>query len=329
MDNPDKPLISVALCTYNGARYLQEQLTSLRNQTWGNLEIIAVDDGSSDETFSILQREARLDPRIKLFRNTQNIGFKRNFETAFSYCQGELIAPCDQDDVWHPQKLERLFSILNHHSLVYCDSELIDGQGKPMGQRASDHINMYQGGDPAAFIFWNCISGHAMLCRREVLKRAMPMPAVIFHDWWLAFVAASIGSIGYLEEPLVLYRQHESSQTDLSGSRARERILDRTGPFARKANWLDTLASLESPHQPWFRKLHKLWCACSVQWIAPQLVRHLSERRNVLTFINPNKSFMSLALKYIWGLKAKAAFNPRRYPATSMQSLAREFGRQS
>ena len=94
-----EPLISVALCTYNGERYLREQLNSLFSQTYSNMEIVAVDDASTDRTVDLLREYERRDARLRVVVNTRNIGFIRNFERAISLCNGVLIAPCDPDDV--------------------------------------------------------------------------------------------------------------------------------------------------------------------------------------------------------------------------------------
>jgi glycosyltransferase involved in cell wall biosynthesis len=178
------PLISIALCTYNGAECLSQQLESLRSQSWRNIEIVAVDDASSDQTWQLLAKAASQDARFRLWRNETNLGFSANFERALSLCAGDFIAPCDQDDVWLPNKLELMMAAMGPHVMAYCDSVLTDAQGNSLGMRISDRLRMAQGSDPLAFAFWNCISGHAMLFRRELLQSALPIQAR-FHDWWL------------------------------------------------------------------------------------------------------------------------------------------------
>jgi glycosyltransferase involved in cell wall biosynthesis len=98
-------LISVALCTYNGARFIRGQLDSLLAQTHRNIEVLAADDASTDDTVSILQEYAERDPRVRVLVNRHNMGFKKNFEQVISSCRGSFIAPCDQDDIWFPEKL--------------------------------------------------------------------------------------------------------------------------------------------------------------------------------------------------------------------------------
>ena len=99
------PLISIALCTYNGERFVREQLDSLVNQTYKNIEIIAVDDHSSDQTFAILENYKSKFKNIRTFQNNANLGFRKNFEKALRECTGEYIALSDQDDVWRLDKI--------------------------------------------------------------------------------------------------------------------------------------------------------------------------------------------------------------------------------
>lgn len=210
------PLISIALCTYNGERFLRPQLESLLRQEHAELEVVAVDDGSSDGTVAILEEHARRDPRIRVHRNPENLGHRRNFERALGLCRGELIAPCDQDDVWRPEKLRHMAAALGDSAAVYCDSQLIDSEGRSLGRRMSELFPMGPIHDPAGFFFGNTVSGHAMLFRRALLERALPIPEGLYHDWWLAFVAAAEGGVAWCAEPLVAYRQHGTSVTDVA-----------------------------------------------------------------------------------------------------------------
>lgn len=133
------PLISVALCTYNGRRYLDEQIDSLLAQDYPNLEFVIHDDGSDDGTWERLCEIAAQEPRLRCHRNSTRLGSTENFEAALSACRGGLLAPCDQDDRWAPQKLSRLYAAMGSATLIYCDSELMDEQGRLLGERISDY----------------------------------------------------------------------------------------------------------------------------------------------------------------------------------------------
>jgi glycosyltransferase involved in cell wall biosynthesis len=302
LDGPSQvPLISVALCTYNGAAHLNEQLESLGSQTWPRIEIVAVDDASSDGTWDLLQRAAASTPALRIMRNDTNLGFAANFERAISLCSGDYIAPCDQDDVWLPTKLESLAAAIGQHTLAYCDSMLIGERGEPLGTRVSDRIRMVQGSDPLPFAFWNCVSGHAMLFRRELLAWALPARGVRFHDWWIAFVAASQGSITYVDQPLVAYRQHENSQTDVVRIRAR-----RADPIAKSLErlaWLSALSGFPSAHQKLFERMHELAAARQHQWFCVAWWRFLKAHANRVMAINRRESFTRFAVKQFFGMK--------------------------
>jgi glycosyltransferase involved in cell wall biosynthesis len=318
----ESPLISIALCTFNGARHLRAQLDSLLAQIDPKFEIVAVDDCSTDETYAILQEYARRDARVQAHRQPQNVGFRRNFEVAMQRCRGELIAPCDQDDVWLPRKLAALRAALGPALMVYCDSLLIDENGRSLGQRISDKFVMFQGGDPAPLVFSNSVSGHAMLFRRALLQRALPFPPLLFHDWWLAFVAASTGDVRYVGEALVQYRQHASSVTDMIGARRQDRNARRglrMRAIEAVAARLDELACFESPHQQFFRKLERLWRARYHQWLSLRLTLFLLRHRERLFAIERASRMRRTrrALKYWPGLRLKRLVQPEDYAPSS------------
>ena len=315
------PLISVALCTYNGAEFLPQQLDSLLAQDWDNLEIVAVDDGSTDGTRGILQHYASRDSRISVHLNDRNLGFLLNFEKAFSLARGEFIAPCDQDDWWHPGKLRGLHAAIGNHAMAYCDSLLVDSNGRSLGRQVSDVLLMYEGQDPAAFVFGNCVSGHAMLARRTLVERAIPFPKAGFHDWWMAFVAASTEGLTYVPEPWVHYRQHAAAQTNLSGQTNRpkkRKNRSRCMELSRRRTWIAVLAAFPSPHQPYFKALLEAWDEWTQSWFCPNLVSLLLVRRKSL-YANNRRSYQRRtrrALRYFWGLKLKRLLLPWRYGST-------------
>ncbi|HEV2607076.1 MAG TPA: glycosyltransferase family 2 protein [Xanthomonadaceae bacterium] len=205
------PLISVALCTYNGALYLREQLDSVLAQSEVTIEIVVVDDGSSDGTAAILDEYAARDARIRWQGNERNLGPTANFERAMSLCGGKFIAPCDQDDLWHPEKLARLLAAIGDHDLAYCDSDYVDAHGTPMQRRLSDDTTMFEGTSALTFLFVNSVPGHGSLLRRSLFERARPFPVGAYHDWWLALCAAGRNGVRYLDRPLVRFRRHEQA----------------------------------------------------------------------------------------------------------------------
>ena len=216
--NSPTRLISVALSTYNGARFLREQLDSLLAQSEVAFEIVAVDDGSLDQTPAILAEYAARDARIRWQANEHNLGPTASFERAMALCTGEFIAPCDQDDIWHPEKLARLISAIGDHDLTYCDSDYVDTDGKPMQRRLSEGSAMLEGSSPLPFLFANSVSGHAALLRRDLFAQACPFTVGVYHDWWLALCAAGRNGVRYLDRPLVQFRRHEEAFSPMGKS---------------------------------------------------------------------------------------------------------------
>lgn len=201
------PLVSIALSTYNGARYLREQLDSVLAQDV-ELEVVAVDDGSSDETPGILADYAGRDARLRWQPNPSNLGPTRSFQRVIGLCRGDFIAPCDQDDICLPGKLRTLLASMDGVDLAYCDSSYMDADGRDLGSRVSSSTRMLEGVDPLAFLFANSVSGHACLVTAECARAAMPFPAAAYHDWWLALFAAGRRGVRYVDVPLVRYRRH-------------------------------------------------------------------------------------------------------------------------
>jgi len=210
MVNSSKALsISVVIATYNGEKYLREQLDSVFAQTYAILEIIAVDDCSSDATFAILEEYAKRYPLLKIHRNAENQKHNKTFERGIKMAQGDCVALCDQDDIWAADKLKIMMHAWDPESfLVHCDSEFIDANGKRLDKKISDIKNLESYASPVPFIIGNTVAGHACIFRKELIGFVLPFPTTIIHDWWLAFVAATIGPVQYVDQPLVRYRQH-------------------------------------------------------------------------------------------------------------------------
>ncbi len=209
------PLISIAMCTYNGEKYLKDQLDSIIKQTYKSIEIIICDDGSTDDTIDIIKEYSKKHTYIKLFQNEVNLGFVKNFEKSISLCHGDYIALADQDDIWKEKKLEQFILNINDNLLIYSDAIIMDGDGtisnkeliRPKG-------NLVKGKCNKAFLFTNCVSGNTLMFKKELLKYILPIPETItYHDIWIAFVASSYGTITYTEEALTYYRRYSEQIT--------------------------------------------------------------------------------------------------------------------
>lgn len=203
--------ISIAMCTYNGEKYLRDQLDSILSQTHRNLELIIVDDCSSDNTLAILEKYSKSDDRIRVIKNSENLGFVRNFEKAIAACSGDLIALADQDDVWIEHKIESLVRDIGDNWLIYSRVQLMDMNGAPI-DREFPGCSRVEGNCPLSLILKNCVTGHACLIRRELFELARPSLAKMpYHDQWLAIVAASQGKLKAGQEVLSYYRIHDDN----------------------------------------------------------------------------------------------------------------------
>jgi glycosyltransferase involved in cell wall biosynthesis len=205
------PLISVVMATYNGERFLAEQIDSILRQTYRRIEIIAIDDASTDGTLKILSEYARLFPQLTVVQNEQNLGYVRNFEKGMLLAHGELIALSDQDDIWLPEKLSSLYNNLGNHEIIYSNSELIEESGASLHRKMSDIRNQISYDDCLMYTVGAWAPGHAMLFRADLVKRCIPFPTIVTHDFWLGFVAACKGVIKHIDIPLVKYRQHNAN----------------------------------------------------------------------------------------------------------------------
>ena len=246
----ESPLVSIALCTWNGAHWLRPQLDSILAQQDVRLELVALDDASSDDSLAILHAYAARDPRVRVYANPGNLGHLRSFEKCMAMCDGEFVAPADQDDVWHPDKLRRLLDAIGRAALAYGDSRYIDADGRAIGRSVSDDLRMLSGGDPLPFLLQNTVSGHAALLRRDVVRAALPFPAAGFHDWWLALVAAAHGGIVHVDAPLVDFRRHARSSSRVGRY---NQSMNGASRGTREAAWLDERASLAEAFVERFR----------------------------------------------------------------------------
>lgn len=309
------PHVSIALCTYNGERHLPEQLASLLGQDYPAFDVVAVDDGSSDGTLAILREHAQRDPRLQVHVNSANVGITRNFEKACSLSHGDWIAPSDQDDVWLPNKLRTLVKAAGDASLVYCNSAFTDEAGKILGGTVADRVVMYRGNDPRVFAFDNCVSGHALICKRSLVERAMPFPEAGVYDWWLAFVAATVGSIEYVDSPLVRFRQHTASRTDVSG-RKRERPLagHRMLAAREQALWLEALRAFpDTRHQAFFDELAAGWRHWQTSYLTPSMCSFVLRHRRVLYALQRRPRPCRKAWSMLWGMETRRLTQPHAY----------------
>jgi glycosyltransferase involved in cell wall biosynthesis len=216
-DGPDEQgTIAVCMATYRpDPALLRAQVDSIRAQTDTDWTCVISDDFSEPERYEQILQIVGDDPRFSVSRAPEWLGFYRNFERALNLAppKAQLIALCDQDDVWHPDKLETLRASIGSGALVYSDQRLADAAGQVLRDtmwvgRNNNRTNM------ASMLVANTVTGAAALVRRDVLERALPFPdcpGIQFHDHWLALVALASGRLEYVDRPLYDYVQHKGA----------------------------------------------------------------------------------------------------------------------
>lgn len=193
-----QPLISIALCTYNGAKYLQEQLMSIVNQTYKNIEVVIVDDCSTDNTVDIVKSLEKSFPRIKLYQNEKNLGFNKNFEKAIELTTGDYIAISDQDDIWELNKLELLLNHIDDNWLIFSNSIFVDEHNNDLGKTLLHPSFKLRERDFRSLLFYNFVTGHTTLLSRIFIPYIFPIPSSGYYDWWMGFIALYHKKIAYL-----------------------------------------------------------------------------------------------------------------------------------
>ena len=209
-------LISITMATYNGAKYLEEQLDSIYAQTYKNFELIVVDDVSTDETVLILEKYKQRFG-LKYCVNDENMGVAKNFEKAISKSTGKYIALVDQDDIWLSNKLEVLYKNIGTASLIYSNAGIVNEKSEQQNKTTEDIYPLY-GLDSKTETLYNYIVlnsfilGCSTMFKREILSDLFPIYQTSRnHDWWLSMCAYQKNGIKYINDVLFYYRHHDNN----------------------------------------------------------------------------------------------------------------------
>jgi len=248
--------VSVALCTHQGERWIEEQLRSILAQTVPVAEIVVGDDASTDRTPDIVRAlAAETDVPIRIRHHAVALGVAGNFADAIAATTGDVVALSDQDDVWHPDRLERLLPHLDGVALVHSDARLVDADGAPLGATLADSLEMSaweraamaDGRAVQALLRRNLVTGATAIVRRDAAMAALPIPAGWIHDEWLAMCAALGGGVRFVPEQTIDYRQHGGNQIGvrrLGAADKLRRVLEAdSGKHALKAQRATSLAT--------------------------------------------------------------------------------------
>ena len=215
------PRISIAMCTCDGAFYLSEQLKSLIEQSCPPDELVVCDDASQDESYSILESFAIRAPfPVRIYSNPQRLGISANFEQAIRLCTGNVIALCDQDDVWRPNKLAVLTEMFGMGmDWVCCDAEVSDSNLHSLGYTLWQRVNFKhierelarEGHFFDVLIKHFVVAGATLAFKAQARDKLLPIPHGWLYDAWIAMILAATGKVGLEEAPLQRYRQHSGN----------------------------------------------------------------------------------------------------------------------
>lgn len=213
--------IDVLMATYNGEKYLKEQIDSILNQTYQNIQLIISDDCSTDGTREIL-RQYEKDDRVKVFYQEKNLGYVRNFEFLLEKVENDLYMLSDQDDVWKKEKIEKSVEKLKNEELdlVFGDLEVVDENLNTIYESFDKYMKIDRKIDRCIGSYklqylYNCVTGCTIISKKKYLDKILPLPKsskYMIHDYWIALIVAINGKVGYLKETYIKYRQHGDNQ---------------------------------------------------------------------------------------------------------------------
>lgn len=197
--------ISVCMATYNGEKYIKEQLDSILSQIGENDKLIISDDSSTDNTVQIIK--SFKDNRIKIFENQKFKSPIFNFENALNNATGDIIVLSDQDDIWKANKIETIKKYMQNYDLVLSDADIIDEKGNIL------HKSFYKlNGSKNGFIkniVKNSYLGCTMAFNKKILDKSLPFPKDLpMHDWWIGLISEMYGKTYFIEDKLINYRRH-------------------------------------------------------------------------------------------------------------------------
>lgn len=213
--------VDILLATYNGEKYIKEQVESILNQTYENIQIIISDDCSTDNTRQVL-KEYENNEKIKIFYQEKNLGYVKNFEFLLKQVKSNLYMLSDQDDVWKKEKVEKSVEKIESEKLdlVFGDLEVVDENLNTLYKSYNRYMHLihkikkYQKDYRLQYLY-NCMTGCTIISRKNWIDKVLPFPTnskYMIHDYWLGLVIALNGKVGYIEEPYILYRQHGKNQ---------------------------------------------------------------------------------------------------------------------
>lgn len=217
----ENPKLCILLASYNGEKYIKEQLDSIINQTYKNWELIIRDDGSKDETVTILNKYEKKDERIKILRDDKgNLGFLKNFEELLFNAKEEFVLFSDQDDFWLKNKLEKFVEkirdldekVLSKPLLIHCNSLVCDDKLEIIKEEFIDS-KIAKKTNSNIYFFEYIVQGSTSMVNKKMIKESLPfLKNVTLHDRYFHLLSQFLGTRVFIDESLVKYRQHERNE---------------------------------------------------------------------------------------------------------------------
>lgn len=208
--------ISVAICTYNGSKFIEKQLESIENQTLKPDEIFIFDDGSDQFHVNEYRRILEKYENIELFL-LENVGIISNFERAIKHCSSKYVALSDQDDIWTEDHLEELYKSIGNYDICYGDLLGMSEDGQMIFPPLSQKYRMIGQDSKSDLAFRSLIHGNFLwgssaMIRRDLLSQPIPQTSR-YHDWWLASLALNRNGIIFVPKPITLHRFHNNNSS--------------------------------------------------------------------------------------------------------------------
>lgn len=213
--------VDVLLATYNGEKYLKEQIDSILEQTYSDFRLLISDDGSTDGTRKILEEYKNKDSRIQVFFQESNLGVVKNFEFLLKKVESAYYMFSDQDDIWKAEKIEKSLNKIENDNcdLVYSDLEVVDEKLNVTYESywklkgIYNKIKKYNNFE--SLYLNNFVTGCTIISKKELIDTYLPLPNTskyVLHDYWISLILSQNGKIDYIEEPLIKYRQHKNNK---------------------------------------------------------------------------------------------------------------------
>lgn len=227
--------VDILLATYNGEKYLKEQLDSILNQTYSNFRLLISDDMSTDSTKMILTEYEKEDNRVKVFLQKENLGIIGNFEFLLTKVESEYFMFSDQDDIWNRCKVEKSINKIEEENinLVFTNLEVVDKDLNVIYESYwklkgfENKIKRYKCFE--GLYLNNFVTGCTTISRKVLIDKILPLPRTtkyILHDYWLALMVSQYGKVGYIDESLIKYRQHKDNKIGSSKKSDKLETLD-------------------------------------------------------------------------------------------------------